>query len=116
METRELPAPPSFPELYARSVLRRPGRRLDFPRTRVVLRDQRFDVDRLTEFCRLTGFPVRDEALHDLRHRYDELCTRKPFLPYEFNLRLPDGLVLDDVLAELPLDFFGQKTHRRLGG
>lgn len=60
MDTRELAAPPSFPALYARSVLSRPTRRLDFPRTRVVLRDQRFDSGRLTEFCRLTGFPVRD--------------------------------------------------------
>ena len=62
MGDRELTAPPSFPALYARSVLRRPVRRLDFPRTRVVLRDQRFDLDRLAAFCRLTGSPLRDSV------------------------------------------------------
>lgn len=48
-------------------------------------------------------------ALQDLRQRYDELCSRKSFLPYEFNLRLPQDLVLDDILAELPPDFFAIK-------
>lgn len=32
--------------------------------------------------------------------------SRKSFLPYEFNLRLPDELKLDDILAQLPTDFF----------
>lgn len=45
-------------------------------------------------------------ALQDLRQRYDELCSRKSFLPYEYNLRLPEGLDLDDILADLPPDFF----------
>ncbi len=46
------------------------------------------------------------QALVDLRQRYDELCARKDFLPYEFNLRLPDGLDIDAVLASLPPTFF----------
>ncbi|CAG7565897.1 unnamed protein product [Fusarium equiseti] len=45
-------------------------------------------------------------ALASLRERYDELLTRKAFLPYEFNLRLPDELDLDNVLSQLPCDFF----------
>jgi hypothetical protein len=45
-------------------------------------------------------------ALEDLRKRYDELCVRKDFLPYEFNLRLPDTLNLDTVISYLPQDFF----------
>lgn len=45
-------------------------------------------------------------ALEQLRQRYDELCRRQDFLPYEFNLRLPDGLNLDTVLSHLPSDFF----------
>lgn len=45
-------------------------------------------------------------SLVALRERYDELLARKSFLPYEFNLRLPDELDLDDVLARLPDDFF----------
>ncbi|KAM0234029.1 hypothetical protein ACHAP5_010239 [Fusarium lateritium] len=45
-------------------------------------------------------------SLAALRERYDELLARKTFLPYEFNLRLPDELDLDDVLARLPNDFF----------
>ncbi len=38
--------------------------------------------------------------------RYDELCSRQAFLPYEFNLRLPDEMSLDAVLDQLPLSFF----------
>ena len=38
-----------------------------------------------------------------LRQRYDELCTRSAFLPYDFNLRLPFNL--DDVIASLPPTF-----------
>jgi hypothetical protein len=49
-------------------------------------------------------------ALQDLRLRYDELCTRKSFLPYEFNLRLPDGLSIDEVLENLPPDFFNSTS------
>jgi hypothetical protein len=45
-------------------------------------------------------------ALTDLRQRYDELYARKAFLPYEFNLRLPENLDLDTVLSYLPSDFF----------
>ena len=45
-------------------------------------------------------------ALQTLRERYDELCARKSFLPYELNLRLPEDFRLDDILAELPPDFF----------
>ncbi|GKT57757.1 C3HC zinc finger domain-containing protein [Colletotrichum tofieldiae] len=51
----------------------------------------------------LTNAKISMEAL---RHRYDELCGRKPFLPYEFNLRLPEGLNIDNVLTQLPGDFF----------
>ncbi|KAF4450698.1 NIPA-like protein [Fusarium austroafricanum] len=45
-------------------------------------------------------------SLAALRERYDELLARKSFLPYEFNLRLPDELDLDGVLSKLPGDFF----------
>lgn len=48
----------------------------------------------------------RQAAILDLRKRYDELCFRKAFLPYEFNLRLPEKLSIDAVLAQLPPDFF----------
>ena len=48
----------------------------------------------------------RQAAIQDLRARYDELCARKDFLPYEFNLRLPEGLNIDTVLDQLPPDFF----------
>ncbi|KAK4135001.1 zf-C3HC-domain-containing protein [Trichocladium antarcticum] len=45
-------------------------------------------------------------ALQTLRQRYDELCERAAFLPYEFNLRLPPTLNLDTVLTHLPPTFF----------
>jgi hypothetical protein len=45
-------------------------------------------------------------TLAALRERYDELLARKAFLPYEFNLRLPDELNLDNVLSQVPGDFF----------
>ncbi|GKU03823.1 nipa [Fusarium langsethiae] len=45
-------------------------------------------------------------TLAALRERYDELLVRKAFLPYEFNLRLPDDFNLDSVLSQLPGDFF----------
>lgn len=48
----------------------------------------------------------RQNAIHDLRKRYDDLCMRNSFLPYEFNLRLPEKLNLDTVLSQLPPDFF----------
>lgn len=48
----------------------------------------------------------RQSALQDLRKRYDELCARKAFLPYEFNLRLPEKLKLNTILTQLPPDFF----------
>lgn len=48
----------------------------------------------------------RQNAIQDLRRRYDELCARNPFLPYEFNLRLPEKLNIDTVLSRLPPDFF----------
>lgn len=48
----------------------------------------------------------RQAALRDLRKRYDELCVRRAFLPYEFNLRLPDKLKLNTILTQLPPDFF----------
>ncbi|KAH6685109.1 C3HC zinc finger domain-containing protein [Plectosphaerella plurivora] len=41
-----------------------------------------------------------------IRERYDELCERKSFLPYNFNLRLPDGLDVDSIISQLPTDFF----------
>ncbi|ROW08433.1 hypothetical protein VMCG_03121 [Cytospora schulzeri] len=48
----------------------------------------------------------RQTAIQDLRKRYDELCARKDFLPYEFNLRLPERLDIDTVLGQLPPNFF----------
>ncbi|CAK7270255.1 hypothetical protein SEPCBS119000_003996 [Sporothrix epigloea] len=50
------------------------------------------------------------QALADLRQRYDELCSRKDFLPYEFNLRLPANFNIDAVLATLPPTFFDSET------
>lgn len=44
--------------------------------------------------------------LESLRTRYDELCARKPFLPYEFNLKLPEEIDVDALLSQLPTDFF----------
>lgn len=48
----------------------------------------------------------RQNAISDLRKRYDALCARNAFLPYEFNLRLPQKLNIDTVLSQLPPDFF----------
>lgn len=48
----------------------------------------------------------RHTAIQDLRKRYDELCFRNAFLPYQFNLRLPEKLSIDTVLAQLPPNFF----------
>ncbi|KAK3394916.1 C3HC zinc finger-like-domain-containing protein [Podospora didyma] len=50
--------------------------------------------------------PNAQQALQDLRQRYDELCERKDFLPYEFNLRLPQGLDVNTILSYLPPNFF----------
>ncbi|QPH10955.1 hypothetical protein C2857_002483 [Epichloe festucae Fl1] len=52
------------------------------------------------------SFSNTQATLAALRQRYDELCSRSPFLPYEFNLRLPHDVSIDDVLSQLPLDFF----------
>ena len=41
-----------------------------------------------------------------LRERYDELCARKSFLPYDFNLKLPEDFDLDGIVAQLPNTFF----------
>ncbi|CCC06634.1 hypothetical protein SMACR_00659 [Sordaria macrospora] len=49
-------------------------------------------------------------ALETLRRRYDELCQRKDFLPYEFNLRLPEGLDIDTILSYLPPNFFTEPS------
>ncbi|EJP65095.1 C3HC zinc finger domain-containing protein [Beauveria bassiana ARSEF 2860] len=54
------------------------------------------------------SFSNSSSTLESLRQRYDELCSRQSFLPYEFNLRLPEDLVLDTVLKQLPENFF---TH-----
>ncbi|KND88690.1 mRNA export factor rsm1 [Tolypocladium ophioglossoides CBS 100239] len=52
------------------------------------------------------SFSNSTATLAALRQRYDELCSRASFLPYEFNLRLPDKLNLDEILSQLPCDFF----------
>lgn len=56
--------------------------------------------------------PLNNAAttLEVLRHRYDELATRKETLPYYFNLRLPEAYNVEDVLSHLPPDFFKQKA------
>ncbi|RYP75787.1 hypothetical protein DL769_003743 [Monosporascus sp. CRB-8-3] len=45
-------------------------------------------------------------ALASLRERYDDLATRPSFLPYRFNLRLPESLDLQSVKSQLPPTFF----------
>lgn len=45
-------------------------------------------------------------ALQSLRQRYDELCSRAPFLPGESSLRLPPTLNLDTIITYLPPTFF----------
>ncbi|QUC22876.1 uncharacterized protein UV8b_07117 [Ustilaginoidea virens] len=52
------------------------------------------------------SFSKATATLAALRQRYDELCSRSPFLPYEANLRLPVEINLDNILAQLPSDFF----------
>ncbi|WP_432564094.1 MaoC family dehydratase [Kineococcus sp. SYSU DK003] len=84
MADRELTAEPSLPQLYARSVLTRPRRSVDFPRTRVVRRGVRFDLARLAAFCRSTGFPVRDTVPLPFPHLVGfglqvDLMVRDPF-------------------------------------
>lgn len=54
----------------------------------------------------------RHAAIQDLRARYDELCARKDFLPYEFNLRLPARLDIDVVLRYLPPEFFASPDQQ----
>ncbi|KAL2132173.1 hypothetical protein VTI74DRAFT_4114 [Chaetomium olivicolor] len=51
-------------------------------------------------------YPNPRLSLQTLRQRYDELCERAAFLPYEFNLRLPPTLNLDTVISHLPPTFF----------
>lgn len=46
------------------------------------------------------------QALEGLRARYDELCARKDFLPYGFNIRLPANLDINRILSQLPPTFF----------
>lgn len=48
----------------------------------------------------------RHNAIQDLRRRYDQVCARNSFLPYEFNLRLPEKINIDTILSQLPPDFF----------
>ncbi|KAL6863660.1 C3HC zinc finger-like domain-containing protein [Trichoderma novae-zelandiae] len=45
-------------------------------------------------------------AIEALKGRYEELCSRAAFLPYEFNIHLPEGMNLDEVISQLPSDFF----------
>ncbi|KAG6318421.1 hypothetical protein E4U22_005420 [Claviceps purpurea] len=52
------------------------------------------------------SFSNTQATLASLRQRYDELSSRSSSLPYEINLRLPDDVNLDDVLSQLPPDFF----------
>ncbi|EGX94637.1 C3HC zinc finger protein, putative [Cordyceps militaris CM01] len=51
-------------------------------------------------------FSNATSTVESLRQRYDELCSRQSFLPYEFNLRLPEDLDIDAVLGQLPENFF----------
>ncbi|KAK8045590.1 hypothetical protein PG993_005614 [Apiospora rasikravindrae] len=46
------------------------------------------------------------DAIPELRQRYDELCIRPAFLPYDFNLRLPHSMQLQTIKAQLPPKFF----------
>ncbi|KAK4178421.1 C3HC zinc finger-like-domain-containing protein [Triangularia setosa] len=55
-------------------------------------------------------------ALTGLRERYAELCGRRDFLPYEFNLRLPEGLDLEAVIEWLPRTFFTEGGAASEGG
>ncbi|KAG5991648.1 hypothetical protein E4U43_003977 [Claviceps pusilla] len=52
------------------------------------------------------SFSNTQATLASLRQRYDELSSRSSSLPYEFNIRLPDQVSMDDVLSQLPPDFF----------
>ncbi|KAK5996595.1 hypothetical protein PT974_01932 [Cladobotryum mycophilum] len=45
-------------------------------------------------------------VIEALKKRYQELCARQSFLPYEFNLRLPEDMDLEEVIRHLPPDFF----------
>ncbi|KAL7785897.1 C3HC zinc finger-like domain-containing protein [Trichoderma ceciliae] len=45
-------------------------------------------------------------AIEALKKRYEELCSRQAFLPYEFNLHLPEDMNLNDVIAHLSPEFF----------
>ncbi|KAG5913882.1 hypothetical protein E4U42_000818 [Claviceps africana] len=52
------------------------------------------------------SFSNTQTTLELLRQRYDELCSRSSSLPYEFNIRLPDDVSIDNVLSQLSPDFF----------
>ncbi|KAI0026164.1 C3HC zinc finger-like-domain-containing protein [Xylariomycetidae sp. FL0641] len=54
-----------------------------------------------------------EAALKGLRERYDDLCTRPAFLPYRFNLRLPEALDLDAVKAQLTPSFFNDPAPQK---
>ncbi|KAK0766462.1 hypothetical protein N5P37_000187 [Trichoderma harzianum] len=45
-------------------------------------------------------------AIEALKKRYEELCVRQTFLPYEFNLHLPEDMNLGNIIEKLPPDFF----------
>jgi hypothetical protein len=65
----------------------------------------------ITDFTRtdtLLRLPLTSPGtvLPALRQRYDDLCSRSSFLPYLFNLRLPQELSLDAMKSHLPPDFF----------
>ncbi|KAM0259340.1 hypothetical protein ACHAQJ_003372 [Trichoderma viride] len=45
-------------------------------------------------------------AIESLKKRYEELCSRQAFLPYEFNLHLPEDMNLDDAITQLSPEFF----------
>lgn len=48
-------------------------------------------------------------TLMSLRKRYDELSSRREQLPYTFNIRAPGDYKIDEVLDQLPEDFFRSK-------
>jgi hypothetical protein len=62
------------------------------------------------------SFANTNTSFELLRQRYDELCARKSFLPYEFNLRLPEGMGIDVALSQLPVDFFTSPPPQKDAG
>lgn len=63
-------------------------------------------ADRIPDSLLRISFSNATANIEALRERYDELCSRKSFLPYEFNLKLPDDFDIDAILAQLPDNFF----------